>query len=99
MVGQQRCSQRSAHALGGDGRDEERNPFGHLLVSDKVRDKFTLLSFRMLLTRAVRPDRLIIAAKHFVQSVFGDGFVQKAEALLHLEDIINNEVGDDDRKS
>ena len=49
----------------------------------------------MLLTRAVRPDRLIIAAKHFVQSVFGDGFVQKAEALLHLDEIINNEVGDD----
>jgi hypothetical protein len=48
--------------------------------------------FRMLLTRAVRPDRLIIAAKSFVGSVFGSEFVQKADALLNLEQIINEEV-------
>jgi hypothetical protein len=47
----------------------------------------------MLLTRAVRPDRLIIAAKAFVESVFGADFVQKAEALLNLEQIIDEEVG------
>lgn len=46
----------------------------------------------MLLTRAVRPDRLIVAAKTFVQSVFGAEFVQKADALLNLEQIINEEV-------
>lgn len=46
----------------------------------------------MLLTRAVRPDRLIIAAKAFVESVFGVEFVQKADALLDFEQIINEEV-------
>ncbi|CAF0861312.1 unnamed protein product [Adineta steineri] len=46
----------------------------------------------MLLTRAVRPDRLIIAAKSFVESVFGSEFVQKADALLNLEQIINEEI-------
>jgi len=46
----------------------------------------------MLLTRAVRPDRLIIAAKSFVQSVFGSEFVQKADGLLNFEQIINEEV-------
>lgn len=46
----------------------------------------------MLLTRAVRPDRLIIAAKSFVESVFGSEFVQKADALLNFEQIINEEV-------
>jgi hypothetical protein len=50
--------------------------------------------FRMLLTRAVRPDRLIIAAKSFVGSVFGPEFVQKADALLNFEQIINEEVRD-----
>ena len=50
------------------------------------------LIFRMLLTRAVRPDRLILAAKLFVQSVFGSEFVQKADALLNFEQIINEEV-------
>ena len=54
----------------------------------------TTFVFRMLLTRAVRPDRLIIAAKSFVQSVFGPEFVQKAEALLNFEQIINEEVVD-----
>ncbi len=48
----------------------------------------------MLLTRAVRPDRLIIAAKSFVESVFGSEFVQKADALLNFEQIINEEVRD-----
>ena len=48
----------------------------------------------MLLTRAVRPDRLIIAAKSFVGSVFGADFVQKADALLNFEQIINEEVRD-----
>jgi hypothetical protein len=48
----------------------------------------------MLLTRAVRPDRLIIAAKSFVQSVFGSEFVQKADGLLNFEQIINEEVKD-----
>ena len=46
----------------------------------------------MLLTRAVRPDRLVVAAKSFVSSVFGNQFVQKADALLNLESIINDEV-------
>ena len=46
----------------------------------------------MLLTRAVRPDRLILAAKLFVESVFGPEFAQKADALLNLEQIINEEV-------
>jgi hypothetical protein len=46
----------------------------------------------MLLTRAVRPDRLIIAAKAFVGSVFGSEFAQKADALLNLEQIITEEV-------
>lgn len=46
----------------------------------------------MLLTRAARPDRLIIAAKAFVDSVFGSEFVQKADALLNLEQITNEEV-------
>ena len=46
----------------------------------------------MLLTRAVRPDRLIIAAKSFVSAVFGNEFVQKSNALLNLETIINDEV-------
>lgn len=49
-------------------------------------------NFRMLLTRAVRPDRLILAAKSFVQSVFGIEFVQKADALLNFEQIITEEV-------
>ncbi len=52
----------------------------------------TEVSFRMLLTRAVRPDRLIIAAKSFVQSVFGAEFVQKTDGLLNLEQIISEEV-------
>jgi hypothetical protein len=46
----------------------------------------------MLLTRAVRPDRLIIAAKSFVDSVFGHEFVQKSDALLNLDQIISEEV-------
>lgn len=46
----------------------------------------------MLLTRAVRPDRLIIAGKTFVESVFGSEFVQKADALLNFEEIISEEV-------
>jgi hypothetical protein len=46
----------------------------------------------MLLTRAVRPDRLIVAAKSFVGSVFGVEFVQKADALLNFEQIIDEEV-------
>lgn len=46
----------------------------------------------MLLTRAVRPDRLIVAAKSFVTSVFGKEFAQKADALMNLESIINDEV-------
>ena len=46
----------------------------------------------MLLTRAVRSDRLIIAAKSFVDSVFGHEFVQKSDALLNLEQIISEEV-------
>ena len=46
----------------------------------------------MLLTRAARPDRLIVAAKLFVESVFGAEFVQKADALLNLEQITNEEV-------
>jgi dynein heavy chain 1 len=50
------------------------------------------LLFRMLLTRAVRPDQLIIAAKSFVESVFGSEFVQKADALLNFEQIINEEI-------
>lgn len=50
------------------------------------------LSFRMLLTRAVRPDRLIVAAKAFVASVFGQDFVEKAHALLNLGDIVDQEV-------
>ena len=49
-------------------------------------------NFRMLLTRAVRPDRLILAAKSFVQSVFGMEFVQRADALLNFEQIITEEV-------
>ncbi|CAF4574901.1 unnamed protein product [Rotaria sp. Silwood1] len=48
--------------------------------------------YAMLLTRAVRPDRLIIAAKSFVESVFGSEFIQKADALLTLEQIINEEI-------
>ncbi|CAF3748715.1 unnamed protein product [Rotaria sordida] len=48
--------------------------------------------YSMLLTRAVRPDRLITAAKSFVESVFGSEFVQKADALLNLEQIINEEI-------
>ena len=46
----------------------------------------------MLLTRAVRPDRLIIAAKTFVETVFGSEFVQKADELINLEEIMNEEV-------
>lgn len=49
-------------------------------------------AFRMLLTRAVRPDRLITTAKSFVGTVFGSEFVQKADALLNLEQIIDDEV-------
>lgn len=46
----------------------------------------------MLLTRAVRPDQLIIAAKTFVASVFGRDFVEKADALLNLGEIVDQEV-------
>ena len=46
----------------------------------------------MLLTRAVRPDRVIIAAKTFVETVFGSEFVQKADGLINLEQILNEEV-------
>ncbi|CAF0789670.1 unnamed protein product [Didymodactylos carnosus] len=48
--------------------------------------------YGMLLTRALKPERLIHAAKAFVQSVFGIEFVQKADELLNLESIVNDEI-------
>jgi len=48
--------------------------------------------YRMLVTQALRQDRLLAAAQQFVTAVFGASFMQEAVQQLNLADVIDNEI-------
>lgn len=47
---------------------------------------------KLLFIKAMRPDRFISIAESFVNSIFGEEFLNQAEKMLDLNEIVENEI-------
>lgn len=47
---------------------------------------------KLLLVKAMRPDRFISIAEMFINNIFGDAFLEQTERMVELANIVENEI-------